>query len=61
MGMDVNEARREGHVRAVDRLMSIAAGAIADDCDAPIVRCHVGHERRRAVPVINQGMRENCL
>ena len=57
--MHVNEARREGHVRAVDPLMSVAARAIADDGDASIVGGDVGHKRDRTEPVKDLGMREN--
>ena len=57
--MNVNEAWREGHAGAIDRLMSIATGAIADNCYASIVGCDVGHERRRTEPVKDLGMREN--
>ncbi len=57
--MHVDESRRERHIRAIDRFVSVASGAIADNCDASIICCDVGHKRCRTVPVINLGMREN--
>ena len=57
--MHVNEARREGHAGAVDRLMSVPARAIADNCDVSIVSGDIGDKRRRTEPVKDLGMREN--
>ena len=59
--MDVNEARCERHTRAVDRLMSVAIGAIADNGDPPIVGCDISHERCATMPVIHLGMPENRM